>query len=858
VQRFDDKESSSRVNGAIKRLVHVAPFWAGWKDLGSASQAYRDLITRLSEVPGRSPASGRAFFVHDHQREVVDRRLDDRLTAAGADRDHLYPVWRWLEQETARQPAGWIDLADPAAAARRAIVEEGLTRCERGWIPTVAANHQELLVDQLNLFSVRFFFRHEDFDPFLCSSAPDGQAAPDDGPRYFVCIDLRFDFKVDVYWTFATLSLWSDWPRHPHIAPRPCPGRRSADDESPIALEAVESMRSHFDRITRCFEGFLHGPEAVGGRPVAPPEPERLGLGWSRPRLEVFDGVYRPPRFWFAVPVERPATPMAYLNGNGAYDRLLRPLAETVLKVTDPRAGTVATAQVQGDYLVQRRFIHDHHGTASVGDEPTYLLIPGEGATAAQEEVGYRIARSLLQLEWYAATVLFEVDSDLEVARTHVKMYENNARQAGTLLDALVLHLPATSGEDLRVAHESIELVHQTLLQGVADLADMTTIIQASVRKVGDGADELMARFDRELDQQAIEDRLDIRASLAERGLFDRLREQARDDVALADRVQTRYQSLLQEITMAFEERRVREGDKLERYSGIIALIFGVVGVVTAAEALLEFRWLSAPLPLRFAVGIFVTLVGAVLLGVIGQGLLRYRHPGKLGTGPFRQRYRETWSFLATTSTPSLRQLKASIGGQPAGKRRERWNEADERFSRQLAERWDQAPQLPALAGTPAVLPAGALRSDQEIRRLATLVEAFVCETLLVSERTPELHRFALPRFTCLYRLLSTNRDRMRTRPDSNLVSDFDVRTSLTAAGFPAEHWETFLTWERELLAHQVTRPVERPAHDLLVCIEATAIQNGLDPRAGRAVVDRMWRDIERWRTATYVPVLVS
>jgi hypothetical protein len=529
-------------------------------------------------------------------------------------------------------------------------------------------------------------------------------------------------------------------------------------------------------------------------------------------------------------------------------------LAETVLKVSDPRAGTVATAQVQGDYLVQRRFIHDHHGTASVGDEPTYLLIPGEGDTATQEEIGYRIARSLLQLEWYAATVLFEVDSDLEVARTHVKMYENNARQAGALLDALVLHLPATSGEDLRVAHESIELVHQTLLQGVADLADMTTIIQASVRKVGDGADELMARFDREIDQQAIGDRLDIRASLAERGLFERLREQARDDVALADRVQTRYQSLLQEITLAFDERRVREGDKLERYSGIITLIFGVVGVVTAAEALLEFRWLSAPLPLCAGVGAFVAVVGAVLLYAIGQGLLRYRHPGKLGTGAFRQRYRETWAFLATTSTPSLRDLKDRIDRRPEDERRVLWNGADERFSRQLAERWDRPPQDPTASSAPAVVPDEPLRSDREIRRLAALVEAFVCETLLVSERTPELHRFALPRFTCLYRLLSTSRERSRTSPDSNLVSDFDVRTSLTDAGFPAEHWETFLTWERELLAHQATRPVHRPAHDLLVAIEATTIRNGLDPAAGRAVVDRMWRDIERWRTAARPP----
>jgi hypothetical protein len=263
--------------------------------------------------------------------------------------------------------------------------------------------------------------------------------------------------------------------------------------------------------------------------------------------------------------------------------------------------------------------------------------------------------------------VLFEVDSDLEVARTHVKMYESNARQAGALLDALVLHLPAMSGKGLRIAHENIELVHQTLLQGIADLADMTTIIQASVRKVDDGADELMARFDRELDQLPVERRLDIRASLAERGLFERLSEQANDDMALAERVQTRYQSLLQEITLAFEERRVREGDKLERNSGMIALIFGLVGVVTAVEAVLDFRWMTAPGALDAGAGLFVAAVGLVLTAVIAKGLFGYLGIGKLGTPSFRERYRATWSFLTMTSTGSPTRRRASGNGSGTG-----------------------------------------------------------------------------------------------------------------------------------------------------------------------------------------------
>ena len=85
-------------------------------------------------------------------------------------------------------------------------------------------------------------------------------------------------------------------------------------------------------------------------------------------------------------------------------------------------------------------------------------------------------------------------------------------------------------------------------------------------------------------------------------------------------------------------------------------------------------------------------------------------------------------------------------------------------------------------------------------------------------------------------------------------MSDFDVRTSLVDAGFPPEHWETFLTWERELLAHLAAEPVERPATVLLDTLVATGLGNGLDEDAALAVVCHMWSDIESWRTPPAEP----
>ena len=823
----------------FSRLVLVAPFWAVWADLGQACDAYRKLVDRLSTAA----TDGVASFIHDFPREADDRKLDEKRATAGADGEHLYPVWHWLDGRTDGHDVDWHDVGSMAAEAARDTVCEGLRRCERGWIPEVAAARHELVADQLNLFGVRFFFDHVHFDQFLCAAV-----GPDRVPPYTVCIDLRFDVKDDTCWTFATLSLWSDRPWHDDIAPRDAPDPSDGKD---FALGRVDELRAGFESITRRFECFLHGPTPIGGAPPDDAAADRHGLGWNRPRLEVFDGHYRPPRFWFAVPKSRPESALSYWHEDDDANRILAPLAERFLELTDSRADSVAVACVQGEYLVQRRFIHDLHGTASVGDEPTYLLVPGQGRDL--EETGYRIARALLDLEWHAATVLFEVDSELEVARTHVKMYERNARQAGVLLDALVLHLPGSSGRVMDTVHESIELVHQALLQGVADLADMTTVIQASVRKVGDGADDLMARFDRSLDQRTVRRRVDVRAALGERGLFSRLQEQANDDMALAERVQTRYESLLQEITMAFEERRVREADKLERSSWTIALLFGIVGVVTALEATLDFHWDSPPDRFLGATSLAVGGVAFVLLVAILGGLYRFRRVGKLGTGPFRERYHKVWSFLAATSTDSLYRLKSEIEDHPAEAVR-LWHEVDLRLSGQLARLWDAQPRSaprPWLPDSgPARLAPYGLDRNREVKRLAEQAESFVCETLLVSERTPRLNQFALPRFTLLYRLLSATRAYVHANPAPPLVSDFDVCASLLNAGFPADRWETYLTWERELLGREQrlagTGAVQ--ARVLLGHVKATGVRRGLTEVQADGVVRQMWDDIRAWR----------
>jgi len=261
---------------------------------------------------------------------------------------------------------------------------------------------------------------------------------------------------------------------------------------------------------------------------------------------------------------------------------------------------------------------------------------------------------------------------------------------------------------------------------------------------------------------------------------------------------------------------------------------------------------------MRFGLSVLGTVVAAGVLFVIAFGLARYRGVGKLGTRVFRRRYRDVWAFLASTSTDSLHELKATIDQEPDEATR-LWNEVDLRFSLHLARLWDAQPPPPsrgwlpfrsATGDEPPWRVRGRFRRHEEVQRLTAQVESFVCRTMLISERTPRLNHFGLPRLTLLYRLLWATRSDVYTHPTPRLVSDFDVWATLGNAGYPPEYWETYLTWERELLDRVKRSPEKIRAVSLRKLILDTGLHHGLTSRQARGVVRQLWTDVQSWRKA--------
>jgi hypothetical protein len=89
------------------------------------------------------------------------------------------------------------------------------------------------------------------------------------------------------------------------------------------------------------------------------------------------------------------------------------------------------------------------------------------------------------------------------------------------------LFLPVAKGIELSKTHRLIELVHQILLQGIADLEDEAANAEHTLERIQAVEDALLARFDRKFTERPVPGHVKIRDSPVEAGYFGKARRAA-------------------------------------------------------------------------------------------------------------------------------------------------------------------------------------------------------------------------------------------------------------------------------------------------------------------------------------------
>jgi hypothetical protein len=351
----------------------------------------------------------------------------------------------------------------------------------------------------------------------------------------------------------------------------------------------------------------------------------------------------------------------------------------------------------------------------------------------------------------------------MQVWENHLGVYEATAAAAGRLWDALATHLPIRRMRQLGRVHRAVELMHLTLLQGIADLNDLNMLSRECAARVDRAKQALGDRFDDVLVQRRIGEPAshDLRQSISETGIFAQLAATANSLVQHADQVAERYQDLIDAVKDAFDERRVREGDVIQKAGTVLALSLAfdsVVSLISVAEPQAtgsQHAWLSVLVYASVAV-VILAAVGLIVwimrLGRLGDRAFRIRYDG----GRSHRRGGRTgglWQFLKNSSTDALE------GHLRDRRDPEFWSRLDDRLAADLAAVWDQSPAVdrphPRTDSGQYTPPGRPDIVGDDIAALYARVGDWSIHALLFTERARRLYRYPLPKLTLLYRCIA-------------------------------------------------------------------------------------------------------
>ena len=763
-------------------MILVDVTWSEWQPSQDRPR-YEQIVKTLLQPP--APAAGDLGPVFVHQCYEEDRGDTSWVLSAGP---HELPP-----SDVCQKPDDWLVGAEGLA---RVLAELDLEEATARGSGTVTLDE---VPDWRKLFRTRIFMRADRFRAVAgCEGSID----------YWILIDMRFQWiaQGSVLW-HTSFTVWSDlpWSVHHRSGYPAVREQRELSARDAIALIAdYEISRTAFRDIIkapglstlRVFGRYYQPPTfliAVPGMPgnaddgAAQPQPQPQPQAQAQPQI---DGTPQP-----QPQANGEARPQPQIDGVPQP----RPQGDILSAVASAILGTrqyelLPSAPLKSGVDVFRRFLPDRDR-----DMPRYLLIPDTRASASVDPAGQEILRGLQEeatancvtiltdLEAYAASQLGGIDSRMRTRENHLRIYQGVAEQAGTLWDALARLLPDARSERLETVHRSIEMIHQTLLQGVAELDQLSRSIEGALSHIEATADEITDRFDRELAQPAHGREEALRESLRG-GYIDRLRRYVGEASGSAARVTDSYRMLLDTIGLAFDERRVREGDRMQKASTWLAVAFGVLGLSGVAQATLPLPAINGVLV--WGVQIFLWLVTSAVVAASVYQFRKLRGAGRVASYAFERRYRIVREFLADVSTDRLETFQREQrlpGGNPAPQ--QSWQELDEKLSDEFIAAWAIADEAEA-----------AELADYDAPALRTRVEAWTLRTLMLTERPRDFGRYSLPYLTCLYRICTAKELRDWRAPEEMANADSAVGLEELRRVLTGAQYEWFTRQEAGLL----------------------------------------------------------
>ncbi len=801
----------------IARLVRTNAIWVDWDlDLDSCER-YGRLLHRL---------------IGDH--DPTDQRW--------------LGTYRPIDDGQDRRTVEWC--------ADRATIDARLAAL-RGGLETCVKTRPRHVLDALNAVECQVLLGPSAVRETLL----DGTVDPD--ASLCVVVDVTFQrsrlLKSIAYHCNLRLSTWNGWP----LGPTPPAERSDTVTAREISDETLTVFRDGTDAVRRGFSNLLRGC-------------------FDERDLSIYGRDYRPPQFFIAVPQDR-VSPSSLLAQDARESLLI--LARRFLDAGHVDDTSVAVSVVKGELVALRRFVPRQRERI---DEPSYVIVPTwrggveqgasgsmlrwgrrsgatEGSLGPDDQHVHPAIRAFTELERHVADDLLRLSDDTKLYEHHVDVYGAIAYGVGRLWDALAMHLPTSTGGRLERVHSAVQLLHEILLQGVADLAEITSQIGRTRAEHERVQATLGQRYERAISERPGSRNQTIGTSMVQTGHFLRLDTTVKSVRARALRVRDSYSGLLEAMNKAFDERRARESDVLERSSFQLGRALAFLAIVTVIDfavrqpewrATWAFAWriLFYGVAGTAAVGLFATVL---------HSIWRARIAGRIMPPPFSMVFGDAHLFVRRLSSQRLDDIDRGLdpyaasdgpmtrGGvsAPAASMTPAevavvWKTEDRSLTDACAALWDRAaaqtgvqhrnraarwlPDRPRLRRAAALMAPRRRarwllldRLEDDMADIERRIRMLSVQALLATERPRRLDRYPLLELSCLYRYVHRCGTTSRFL-DQPLLSDAEWRR-VVACHRIEEHVGALENWidaqtHRPATAGDLRREIRTALQDVRRC----------------------------------------
>ncbi|GGK82316.1 hypothetical protein Ppa06_47570 [Planomonospora parontospora subsp. parontospora] len=493
---------------------------------------------------------------------------------------------------------------------------------------------------------------------------------------------------------------------------------------------------------------------------------------------------YGAPEFWVATPA---ASHKQNAAGFWAQPNLMTGLAGVFLGC-GPKDNVVAAGVLRGKVLAEEERRSEALTLRRFQRElarPVYLLLAGPDSVGRAREAALRhVIAALIEVEAMAADGTHRIGTRLEIWRRHVEVYDHAVRSAGMLWDGVALHLPVRTGRSLQRAHHAVELIHQTLLQGMADLATLVGHVDEQAGKAEALPHALVDRVEERFTEEPLPaGRAGVCAALTTSHHIQRLRRTAPAVAADAKRVTEQYKDLLQSMAHAFDERRVRELEVLQRAEWTLSWAVAGFAVFAFLDFVAELDKVRGEW-IWWVSGAIAAVMAAVMVRIVASS----RRLRRIGSARYRGLHDSLVSFLRESSSLELgRFATENAAGDDGGA----WEERDRRLAERFAELWDGSADGSRRDGDARGSGTGGVRRrwrpgkphEADLEVLTGEIEQWIPHILLLTERARMLQSYRLPRLTLLYRYCVRLPSRWPMQ-DLVPVPDIEFRLVMENAGY--------------------------------------------------------------------------